>query len=184
MIVTDKEHIKIISEILTISLLQYSIVENTIIFPKSYTISTLEASDNVLTYSSAKSLWNNMVVLLTFLEKRNLTIAYLDVKTTYVINNLYLIPTVHFLPIKNNTITINRLYSKEDIYLSSDLHLIQDLPSSAPIQSVYNSLAKYIVHNMFGTTTASIDAIYATNLYWLLLWCLQENPDERLLLII
>ena len=184
MIKVDKEHIKIVSEILTISLLNYTIEDNTIIFPETYNISTLEEANYTLTYSKAKSLWNNMVLALTFLEKRNLMIPYLDVKTMYVVNDLYLIPTVHFLPIKNNTITINHLYNKEDIYLSSDLHKIEELPATAPIQSVYNSLAKYIITNMFGSTTASMNEIYATKLYWLLHWCLQDNPEDRHLLSI
>ena len=79
MIKADKEHIIIISEILTISLLNYTIEEDTIIFPETYNISTLEESNYTLTYSKAKTLWNNMVLILTFLEKRNKTIAYLDV---------------------------------------------------------------------------------------------------------
>ena len=184
MIKADKEHIIIISEILTISLLNYTIEEDTIIFPETYNISTLEESNYTLTYSKAKTLWNNMVLILTFLEKRNRTIAYLDVKTTYVVNGLYLIPTIHFLPIKNNTITINHLYNKEDIYMSYDLHNIHDLPATAPVQSVYNSLAKYIITNMFGSATASMNEIYATKLYWLLHWCLHDNPEERHLLSI
>jgi hypothetical protein len=184
MIKADKEHIKIISEILTISLLNYSIEDNTIIFPETYNISTLENANYMLTYSKAKSLWNNMVLILTFLEKRKLTIAYLDVKTTYVVNNLYLIPTIHFLPIKNNNITINHLYNKADIYLSTDLEHIEELPASVPIQSIYNSLAKYIMTNMFGSATASMNQIYGTKLYWLLHWCLQDNSEERHLLSI
>ena len=88
------------------------------------------------------------------------------------------------MPIKNNKITINHLYRKDDIYLSSDLHKIEELPAEVPVQSVYNSLAKCVIHYMFGSTTASMNSIYATKLYWLLFWCLQDNPEERLLLII
>lgn len=185
MIKPDKvEHLIIISEILTISLLNFTIEADTIIFPETYNISTLEEANYTLTYSKAKTLWNNMVLVMTFLEQRNLSVPYFDVKTTYVVNGLYLIPTDFFLPIKNNTITINHLYNKKDIYLSSDLHKIETLPASVPIQSVYNSLAKYIITNMFGSTTASMNEIYATKLYWLLHWCLQDNPEERHLLSI
>jgi len=182
MIVADKDHLKIISEILTISLLNYTIDDDEIIFPETYNIETLEQSNYKLTYSKAKELWNNLVLIITFLEKRNLTIAYLDEKTTYVINNLYLIPTIHFLPIKHGMITINNLYKKEDRFVSSELQQIQELPSIVSIQSVYNSLAKYIITNMFGSITASMNEIYATKLYWVLYWCLQDNPTERLLL--
>lgn len=183
MIVADNEHSKIISEILTISLLKYTLKGNTIIFPENYTISTLaEFNAKNMPYSKAITLWNNMTLLITFLEQRKVTVPYLDEHTTYVINNNYLIPTVDFLPITNGTIPINSLYKKTDKYISSDLHKIDELPAKLPIQSVYNSLAKYIITNMFGNNNATMNEIYATKLYWLLYWCLQENPNERTLL--
>ena len=185
MIVADKEHIKIIKEILTISFLNYKTKDNTIIFPKTYTISTLAEYKNNqsnLQYSNAIEIWNNMVLLLTFLERRKVSIPYLDEHTTYVINNEYLIPTTDFLPITNGTIPINKLYKKSHRYSSVDLQKIEELPATVPIQSVYNSLAKYIITNMFGSITASMNEIYATKLYWLLYWGLQDNHNDRLIL--
>ena len=96
-------------------------------------------------YNKAREMWNNLSIIILFLERLNITVSYIDVDSVYVIDNLFYIPTNHFYTIANNSITIGEIFNKQSEYLSYDLINITQLPSEISYKSCYNSLAKVII---------------------------------------
>jgi len=184
-------NIKIISDILKLFQLKFKAVDSKILLTNSSSTVIVKEFNKKLTYTIAKEIWNNYTILIAFLEKINMTISNIDIETTYIINDRIIIPTGFFYKINNNNITISNIFDKSEPYISRELFNITTLPSNISYKSNYNSLAKFIIKNMFFVKTKlpdnlqqAITPIYATKLYWLLYWCLDIDPDNRLLLII
>ena len=134
---------------------------------------------------------NNFTLMITYLEKSNISVPFIDMQSCYIINNEYIIITDHFCPLTNNSITISTIYSKDNPFVSPELISISSLPTTIPRQSCYYSIARIILKLMFFTDKTMPDSIpdeinyiYASKLYWLLFWCLDTNPINRMLLII
>jgi len=151
----------------------------------------LDQYNKKLSYHEAVQLWNNFTLIITYLEKNNISPAFIDLQSCYIINNEYIVITDHFCPLANNSITISTIYSKHNPFISPELTSISSLPSTIPKQSCYYSVARIILKLMFFPHTSLPDSvpdelnyIYASKLYWLLFWCFDTNPKNRFLLII
>ena len=187
-IVLTSATIGFVTKILDLFHLDYKVDQSTIIFNK-HDVVKLSDYNPEFDYNKAREMWNNLSIIILFLERLNITISHIDVNSVYVIDNLFYIPTNHFYTIADNSITIGEIFNKQSEYLSYDLINITQLPSEISYKSCYNSLAKVIIKYLFfidkpltDNLREKISPIYATKLYWLLYWALDNDPMNRLIL--
>ena len=187
-IVLTSATIGFVIKILDLFHIDYKVDQSTIIFNK-HDVVKLSDYNPEFDYNKAREMWNNLSIIILFLERLNITVSHIDVDSVYVIDNLFYIPTNHFYTIANNSITIGEIFNKQSEYLSYDLINITQLPSEISYKSCYNSLAKVIIKYLFfinkpltDNLREKISPIYATKLYWLLYWALDNDPMNRLIL--
>ena len=94
--------------------------------------------------------------------------------------------------IKNNSLEITKPYKKHD-YFSPEIKMITQIPTNINYnQNIYYSLAMIIcncfdeinVKNKYIDYKKHLDCILETKLYWALLRCLQDKPQDRFCLFI
>ena len=141
-------------------------------------------------YIQAEEMFDNFAAISLYLEKMGLQIATLDIDHLIVVNNNIFIPTNmnHLYIIKNNSITIDAPYSKNNPFLSLELQNNNKLPYSVNYKSFYSSLALLIYYKLIGKENndylSGLKPIFGSRLYWLLRYCLLQNPEERLIVIV
>lgn len=141
-------------------------------------------------YIQAEEMFDNFAAISLYLEKMGLQIATLDNDHLIVVNNNIFIPTnmTHLYIIKNNSITIDAPYSKNNPFLSLELQNNNKLPYSVNYKCFYSSLALLIYNKLIGKENndylSGLKPIFGSRLYWLLRYCLLQNPEERLIVIV
>lgn len=141
-------------------------------------------------YIQAEEIFDNFAAISLYLEKIGLQISTLDIDNLIVVNNEIFIPTNmnHLYVIKNKNITIDTPYSKNNPFLSLELQNNDKIPYSVNYKCFYSSLALLIYTKLIGSKNKnyldSLRPIFGSRLYWLLRYCLLENPEERLIVIV
>ena len=141
-------------------------------------------------YIQAEDLFDNFAAMSLYLEKIGLQLATLDNNNLIVINNNIFIPTNmdHLYIIKDQHITIDAPYSKNNPFLSLELHNNNKIPYSINYKCFYSSLALLIYDKLIGDKNKDyldgLRPIFGSRLYWLLRYCLLQNPEERLIVIV
>ena len=156
------------------------------------TFSEWESSQkhDLIDYLQAEALFDNFAAISLYLEKVGLQLSTLDSNNIIVINDMIFIPTNmnDLYEIKNNTITVNSPYSKKNPYLSLELQTNDKIPYQINYKCFYSSLALLIYKKMLDKENKNylhgLRPIFGSRLYWMLRYCLLENPEERLIVII
>ncbi len=121
----------------------------------------------------------------------------LDLDDIIIIDNNYILTNVSYmLPIKNNDMHIY-LPIKRPYFSNPEVFKIKELPSKISIKSVYYSIGLLVIYCLINEyllvgneilTNKEIKGklckLYGTKLYWFLLRCLEDNPDNRQMLLI
>ena len=120
--------------------------------------------------------------------------SYFDPKHMLVIDNVCIclsLLCLHSID-TNGRITINAPF-KKTCFQSPEVNLIKSLPSKIHLQCIYYSLACIVIYNMnpkilvYSTSKELIrliEPLHGSKLYYALLRCLAEVPEERTLLYI
>ena len=156
------------------------------------TLSEWESSQKhpLLDYLQAEELFDNFAAISLYLEKVGLQLSTLDNDNIIVIDDGIFIPTNmnDLYEIKNNNITIDSPYNKKNPYLSLILQNNDKIPFQVNYKCFYSSLALLIYNKLLDKENKNylhgLRPIFGSRLYWMLRYCLLENPEERLIVII
>lgn len=144
----------------------------------------------LIDYLQAEELFDNFAAISLYLEKVGLQLSTLDNHNIIVINNVIFLPTNmnDLYEIKNDSITIDTPYNKNNPYLSLELQDNDKIPYQINYRCFYSSLALLIYNKLIDTENTNylygLRPIFGSRLYWMLRYCLLENPEERLIVII
>lgn len=170
---------------------------------------------SLLSYRHLKQLFTNLGKQFESLEKDGYSNLFLKVNDIVRVeidnqsqtggtgNDIYFLylNTHNFIPIKDDIITIERPFTKDNIFISPELKNINSFPIDISNKSLYYSLALLtcycgIVENNttltefntfkydFEQIKIHLSHIENTKLYWSLLRCLTHKPEERIYLYI
>ena len=169
--------------------------ENEIIIDKINTLEKFHDWEKTqhpqINYLSAEEIFDNFAAISLYLEKLGMQLSHIDPTKLVVINNNIFIPMnlEDLYIIKKNQITIDKPYSKDNNYLSIELQENSTIPYTINFKSFYSSLALLIYDKLIGLENNpdyhdGLKVIFGSKLYWLLRYCLLENAEERLIIII
>lgn len=136
------------------------------------------------------------------LEKDGLCHLFLDDDDIILVDNdksennissfLYLNAT-KVLPFTKDKVKINMPFKKDHLYLSPELSNIKSFPIEVSKKSTYYSLAMLVSNHLIPYKNKKksmeifkkhMESILESKLYWALLRCLEEDPDDRYYLYI
>ena len=145
----------------------------------------------LIDYIAAEELFDNFAAISLYLEKIGMQLSHIDPTKIVVINDKIFIP-INFddlYVIKSDKITINKPYEKKNPYLSLELKQNTNIPFSLNFKSFYSSLALLIYDKLIGLKNnpdyyEGLKVIFTSRLYWILRYCLLENSEERLIVIV
>lgn len=144
----------------------------------------------LIDYISSEELFDNFAAISLYLEKIGLQLSHIDPTELVVINNNIFIPINldDLYIIKSDNIIINKPYDKKNPYLSLELQKNENIPYTVNFKSFYSSLALLIYDKLIGLKNnpdyhEGLKIIFASRLYWILRYCLLENAEERLIVI-
>ena len=144
----------------------------------------------LIDYISSEELFDNFAAISLYLEKVGLQLSHIDPTKLVVINNNIFCPMNlnDLYIIKDRTITIDSPYEKSNPYLSIELQNNSNIPYTVSFKSFYSSLALLIYDKLIGLKNQpdyhiGLKMIYGSRLYWILRYCLLENAEERLIVI-
>lgn len=144
----------------------------------------------LIDYLLAEELFDNFAAISLYLEKVGLQLSTLDNDNIIVINDEIFFPTNmnDLYEIKNNNVTIDSPYNKKNLYLSLELQNNDKIPYQVNYKCFYSSLALLIYNKLLDKENKNylhgLRPIFGSRLYWMLRYCLLENPEERLIVII
>ena len=145
----------------------------------------------LIDYISAEEMFDNFAAISLYLEKIGLQLSHLDPTKIVVINDNIFIPVNldDLYIIKSDDITIDKPYDKKNPYLSLELKENTNIPFSLNFKSFYSSLALLIYDKLIGLKNnpdyyEGLKIIFTSRLYWILRYCLLENTEERLIVIV
>lgn len=144
----------------------------------------------LIDYLQAEELFDNFAAISLYLEKVGLQLSTLDNDNIIVINDEIFFPTNmnDLYEIKNNNVTIDSPYNKKNLYLSLELQNNDKIPYQVNYKCFYSSLALLIYNKLLDKENKNylhgLRPIFGSRLYWMLRYCLLENPEERLIVII
>ncbi len=169
--------------------------DNEIIIDKINSLDILEdwekTQQPLIDYIAAEEMFDNFAAISLYLEKIGMQLSHIDPTKLVVINNNIFIPMnlEDLYIIKKNKITIDNPYSKENIYLPIELQENSTIPYTVHFKCFYSSLALLIYDKIIGIQKnpdyhVGLKVIFGSRLYWILRYCLLENAEERLIVII
>ncbi len=145
----------------------------------------------LIDYTSAEELFDNFAAISLYLEKIGLQFSHIDPTKIVVVNDNILIPVNldDLYNIKSNNITIDKPYEKKNPYLSLELKDNTNIPYTVNFKSFYSSLALLIYDKLIGLKNnpdyhEGLKLIFTSRLYWILRYCLLENTEDRLIVIV
>ena len=163
----------------------------------------LKIKKNKLGYKQSETLFIYFKEVMESLEKDNCSNMLLNLNEIFVINPIQAVPTYfymdtkYFLPIENENIEVSIPFMKNNYFLSPELRKIKDIPSIINKNSIYYSigvLISYSINKSFFKASKyeydteniinNLDSIFETKLYYGVIRCLKNNPQDRFLLYI
>ena len=173
----------------------YNDKDNEIIIDKVDSLHTFEdwekSQQSLIDYLAAEDMFDNFAAISLYLEKIGLQLSHIDPTNIVVINNNILIPVNlnDLYNIKSNNITIDKPYEKKNPYLSLELKDNTNIPYTVNFKSFYSSLALLMYDKLVGLKDnpdyhEGLKIIFGSRLYWILRYCLLENAEERLIVIV
>jgi hypothetical protein len=173
---------------------------NTKIVFEATNIETLKdylSREKTLSYYYCKSLFVDIGNQIKELEKKSFGYLDVDIEDIIIIETddkkvsmIFLNIDKHF-EVKKNIIEINKLF-KKNLFISPEIKNINQIPTQIIYkQHIFYSLAKLICFcinninkNNFEEYKKALDIILETKLYWALLRCLKDIPENRYYLLI
>lgn len=144
-----------------------------------------------INYLSAEEMFDNFAAISLYLEKIGMQLSHIDPTKLVVVNSNIFVPMnlEDLYIIKKKQITIDKPYSKDNNYLSLELQENSTIPHTVHFKSFYSSLALLIYDKLIGLENNTdyhegLKVIFGSRLYWILRYCLLENAEERLIVII
>jgi hypothetical protein len=132
---------------------------------------------------------------LKYLIHEGVCFSELDPKYMLIIDNICIclsLRSLHSLD-ANGKIIINTPF-KKNIFHSPELHAIRSLPSKIPFQCIYYSLGCIVIYNMRQVIASgecprsewlnTLESIKGSKLYFTLVRCLAEVPENRSIIYI
>ena len=154
--------------------------------------------NQTLTYNEALSLFLDIGEQLKFLQHMGKGYVNLNLKDIFLIqtdndNVSFLFLNVSsFFSVKNDVLEIDKTFQKNG-FISPQIKNINQIPTNISYsQTIFYELSA-IVCNCFGSISSGstfmeyknhLDCILETKLYWALLRCLEDNPEDRYYLYI
>ena len=175
---------------------------NSINFKKVYNILELNNINNITSFSDFKNNYKfpyfdydkifnwlrDLTEQLNYLESNKKYISYVSNNDFLIVNDkLILINNEKILDINNNSIKISKPYNKKEEYLPIEYEKNNELPLITNYLTGNYSIAKFLINNLLkqnGELKKTIRQIYGTPLYYILINCLHENPENRYLIIL
>lgn len=173
----------------------YNDKDNEIIIDKVDSLHTFEdwekSQQSLIDYLAAEDMFDNFAAISLYLEKIGLQLSHIDPTNIVVINNNIFLP-MNFddlYVIKSGTITIDKPVDKKNLYLSLELQKNTNIPYTVNFKSFYSSLALLMYDKLVGLKDnpdyhEGLKIIFGSRLYWILRYCLLENAEERLIVIV
>ncbi len=185
-LIIKEQYLPIIKNLLDIIKIKYEDVEKGIKVDKLTSIKDLK---DINTYSNANELWNQLVTTITYLETYNLTIPYINPDEAWIIDNKCFLP-LNIVEIENSTIEIPYIFDKSRLY-AKELNDIVKLPARIDYRAVYTNMAKIIVKKYSLKDKAypkeerpeELNLLFGSKLYWQVYWNLDEDPENRGILV-
>lgn len=170
----------------------------------------LKQKKEKLSYEDCKLLFLNLSKTIQHLEDQNLGIISLDLddiimiefqdnknirENNYdkqIVTNFFYLNLENFVEIRDDNLVINRPINKSNLFISPEIKKIKHFPTNVKKQSSYYCLAILLCY-CFGKIKKKItsnnlikhlEMIKETKLYWTILRCLEQNPEDRFLLFI
>ena len=147
-------------------------------------------NDPLIDYIASEKLFDNFAAISLYLEKLGMQLSHLDPTHILVLNSSIFIPINldDLYIIKKSSITVNNMYVKNNPYLSLELKNNTKIPFIVNYKCFYSSLALLVYDKLIGLKKDSnfnedLLVIYGSRLYWLLKYCLLENPEDRIIVI-
>lgn len=147
-------------------------------------------NDPLIDYIASEKLFDNFAAISLYLEKLGMQLSHLDPTHILVVNSSIFIPINldDLYIIKKSSITVNNMYVKNNPYLSLELKNNTKIPFIVNYKCFYSSLALLVYDKLIGLKKDSnfnedLLVIYGSRLYWLLKYCLLENPEDRIIVI-
>ena len=151
-----------------------------------------------LSYHYCKSLFLDIGEQIIELEKHNFGYLDIDINDIAIIKSdndnismIFLNIDKPFFKVEKNIIKINKPF-KKNLLISPQIKNISDIPTQIIYkQNIFYSLAKLIcicINNIdkdnYEDYKKDLDIILETKLYWALLRCLKDKPENRYYLLI
>ena len=144
-----------------------------------------------INYLFAEEMFDNFAAISLYLEKIGMQLSHIDPTKLVVVNSNIFVPMnlEDLYIIKKKQITIDKPYSKDNNYLSLELKENSTIPHTVHFKCFYSSLALLIYDKIIGIQEnpdyhVGLKVIFGSRLYWILRYCLLENAEERLIVII
>ena len=187
--------------------------KNSLIF-KAKNVETLKSllkqKKEKLSYYHCKLLFLDMAKTIEHLEHDDLGIISLDLhdivmvefqnnkntrdtpNSTNLVTYFFYLNLDNFVELKKDNFVINSPVNKFNLFISPEVKQIKHFPSTIKKQSTYYCLALLLCHcfskitkNMvYDKLIKHLEIIKETKLYWAILRCLEQNPEDRFLLFI
>ena len=131
----------------------------------------------------------NDIIMVEFQDNKNMRSTSDDTKA---VTYFFYLNIDKFVELRNENLVINRPVNKSNLFISPEVKQIKHFPSTIKKQSTYYCLALLLCH-CFSKITKNMDydklikhleMIKETKLYWAILRCLEQNPEDRFLLFI
>ena len=132
----------------------------------------------------------DFIIQVNFYQKQNFTFGILTMDNIYVVDeHIFLIKNTELLPIiEKYYISINHVYSKNNILLSPELRNNNEIPFKTRNTVCYYSIGKIVQKIIFKIEEPTEEQIRSTlnnsPLYFCLLRAIKEKPTHRYLLYI
>lgn len=160
-------------------------------------IDLLKKHDNELNYNLCKQLFINLSEQISIILKNNIAPLSIDSKDIFFIENkkgncFIFLNLDNVFVVDNNNIVIETPF-RQDKFFSPELKSIKSFPIRISEKSIYYSLGLQVVNclNKFSEKITNeydfkqhMEMIKETKLYWALLRCLENNPENRFCLYI
>jgi hypothetical protein len=180
--------------------------EKSTIYFKAHNIKTLsqllKEKNNQLSYRHALLLFLCIGDQIRYLEKDKHSILVYNLNDIVIISSdkeqydviFLLLNTSHFFPINNEKFNINIPFPKKNNFLSPELKKVNSLPFSINYKSTYYSIALLIASclnsdilkskSIFEELKTELNLIQDSKLFYALLRCLDDKPENRYYLYI
>lgn len=138
-----------------------------------------------------KKALNDLIIQSEYLQKRGFSLGIISLDNIYVLDGrIFLIANTIVKPlIDKYYVTINEVYSKDNIFLPPELKSNELLPFTTRLTYAYYTIGKIVQHIIFNDVTKPIEeivkyTIMESRLYECLKRATTNNPNHRYLIYI